>query len=86
MADPRAVLDVIRQRAEGGSLSMQIAADSLGVPRLVAALAAALDLADEYERDDAEHLDRFGQHHPVAYHPYPRIRAVIEAALTEEEK
>lgn len=52
---------------------------------LVAALTAALDLADEYERDDREHLDRFGQHHPVAYHPYPHIRAAITAALTPKE-
>jgi|GEM_PF-5429824 len=52
---------------------------------MVAALTAALDLADEYERDDREHLDRFGQHHPVAYHPYPRIRAAITDHLTNGE-
>ena len=52
---------------------------------MVAALTAVLDLADEYERDDNEHLDKFGQHHPVAYHPYPRIRAAITEHLTSKE-
>ena len=118
MADPRAVLAAIQQRADaatdgpwqmdtngccamahiegdlgfiGGERTMVpadaefIAASRTDVPRLVAALTAVLDLANKYERDDAEHLDRFGQPHPVAYHPYPRIRAVIATALTEEE-
>jgi len=75
----------VAETYEESSTTQFIAASRTDVPRLVAALTAALDLADEYERDDTEHLDRFGQHHPVAYHPHPRIRAVIAAALTEEE-
>jgi hypothetical protein len=87
MTTARDYLAAVQQRADLCGHYQGVAGD-LGrtdVPRLVEALAAALDLADEYERDDREHLDRFGQHHPVAYHPYPRIRIAITAALTPKE-
>lgn len=43
-------------------------------------LDAVRELADDYAKDDADHLVQFGQHHPVAYHPAREIRAILDAA------
>jgi hypothetical protein len=89
MSTARDFLAAVQQRAKSSGTLSELGERLVELEettdRLAEALTAVLGLADEYERDDREHLDRFGQHHPVAYHPYPRIRAAITGALTPKE-
>jgi len=43
-----------------------------------ATIARVDKLAAEYARDDHEHLNTFGQHHPVAGIAHDRLRAALE--------
>lgn len=72
MTTARDYLAAVQQRAEFGSMSMQIAADALSVPRLIAALTAALDELDEWGGRNSLGLA-------------PRLRAAITDALTPKE-
>lgn len=101
MADPRTVLDVIRQRADNATphavksepwLAQMLAADNTAMH---AALTAALDLAEWHETkaDKARLYPGPGPENALimtksaAVHDDAarRLRAVIEAALTEED-
>jgi len=41
------------------------------------------ELADDYAKDDAAHLDQFGQHHPVAYVAHKHLRAALSTERGE---
>lgn len=48
------------------------------IAELEAAIARVEKLAAEYARDDQEHLNTFGQHHPVAGIAHDHLRAALE--------
>ena len=55
----------------------QILALAADRDRLARALARVEALADEYAADEAEHLARFGHHHPVAWNAERHLRDAL---------